>query len=312
MSSAAYLPLLQRDLTRYGMTTYLILGNIGLLLNMLIFFCAAYRRNPCSIYIFSASLCGLIGLNISTISVVYALDHPNPATTSVLFCELQFYFRHAFNQMMRTFFICALIDRYAISSNNIRIRSFSCFRTTIYIVICVPVFWFLLAIWPYTLNSLENGRCAGKKGLSAIILSSYITIVVGIIPLLCMVIFGLLMLKNLKNVRARVQPSTSVNSVVQRIHKRDRDMIKMLLIETLCYIMTTAPLSINLLYQSATQTISKSIDRQLIESLITYFNGTFLIYFNNSVSFWIYICVSRSFRSEVKNLCLKCCKFITH
>ncbi|CAF1228092.1 unnamed protein product [Adineta ricciae] len=311
-SAASYLPLLQRYLTRYGMTTYNVLGNIGLVFNMMLFLWPVFRRNPCSIYIFAASLTGLIGLNISTIPVIHALDHPNPSTVSVRFCELQFYFRHSFNQMMRTYFICACIDRYAISSGNKRIRSFSRFRIAVYIIISVPIFWFLLALWPNTLNTLENGRCGGKKGLSAIILSIYMTLVVGIIPLLGMIIFGLLMLKNLRNVRSRVQPNSTVGVSAPRIHKRDRDMTKMLLIEIVGYIITISPFAINLLYQSATQTITKSVDQQLIESFSTYFNGTFLIYMNNSFSFWIYICVSRTFRSEVKNLCLKCCKMISN
>ncbi|CAF0792551.1 unnamed protein product [Adineta ricciae] len=89
---------------------------------------------------FAASLTGLIGLNISTIPVIYALDHANSSTTSVQSCELQFYFRHSFNHMMRTYFICACIDRYAISSKSKRTRSFSRFQIASPIVIGIPVF----------------------------------------------------------------------------------------------------------------------------------------------------------------------------
>ncbi|CAF0837888.1 unnamed protein product [Adineta steineri] len=310
MPSTVYLSTVQQYLTRYGMTTYIILGNIGLLLNIAIFIWPAYRRNPCSIYILAASFCGLIGLNISAVPVVYALDNTNPVTASLFFCQFQFYSRHSFNQMMRTYFIFACIDRYAISSNNVRIRSFSQYRTTIYIIICIPIFWLLLSIFPVMLRSLENGKCQGKPGSPSIILSVYISIVVGVVPLISMIIFGILMLKNLKNIRARVQP-TGISSVIKYgLHKRDRDMMRMLLIETMCYITTTAPLSISLIYQAASQTVTKGNDQQRIESFITYFTGTFLIYFNNSLSFWIYIVVSRSFRLELKNLFLKCYELI--
>ncbi|CAF0912700.1 unnamed protein product [Adineta steineri] len=78
----------------------------------------------------------------------------------------------------------------------------------------------------------------------------------------------------------------------------------------MCYITTTAPLSISLIYQAASQTVKKGNDQQQIESFITYFTGTFLIYFNNSLSFWIYIVVSRSFRLELKNLFFKCYELI--
>lgn len=291
------------------MTTYVTLGNIGLLFNLAIFFPPAYRRNPCSIYIFAASVCGLIGLNISTVPVIYALDYPNPSTTSVRFCELQFYFRHAFNQMMRTFFICACIDRYAISSIRVRIRSFSHCRTAICLVITVPIFWLLLGIWPYTLNSLENDRCGARRGLSSLLMSTYISTVVGVVPLVCMITFGALMLRNLRSTRTRVQPMASTASIGYRMHKRDRDMIRMLVVEAFWYVLTTAPLSANLLYQAISQSIVKSTERQQAESFISYFTGTFLIYLNNGLSFWIYICVSKSFRMEMKRLCMKCYKF---
>ncbi len=312
MPFSSPLILAQQYLTRYGMTAYIILGNIGLLLNIAIFIAPAHRRNPFSLYILAASSCGLIGLNFSAVPVVYALDHPNPVTSTLAFCQLQFYFRHSFNQMMRTFFIFACIDRYAISSNSVRIRSFSRYSIAVRVIICVPIVLLLVSIFPTLLRSLENGKCEGKSGLPSIILSVYITIAVGIVPLFCMMIFGLLMLKNLKKIRTRVQTNVSLVPVIHRLHKRDREMMRMLLMEIMCYISTTAPLAASLLYQSMTQTVIKSIERQQIESFITYFTGTFLIYMNNSFPFWIYICASRSFRLEFKNLIIKWYRFVTN
>ena len=311
MSSTSYLPLVQRYMTYYGMTTYIILGNIGLLFNIAIFIWPAYRRNSCSLYILAASICGLIGLNFAAVPVVYALDHPNPGTMSLLFCQLQFYIRHSFNQMMRTFFILCCADRYASSSTNVRLRSFSRFRVAIWIIPNVAILWFLLAIFPVMLRTLQNGKCEGKSGLPSIILSVYIALVVGILPLISMLVFALLMLKNLKDIRTRIQPIASSDLTTYGLRKRDWDMMRMLLIEITCYISTTTPLAVNLVYQSATQSVTKNSEQQRIESFITYFTGTFLIYFNNSLSFWIYLAALRSFRLEVKNLLIKCYKLNT-
>ena len=310
MSSVSYLSSVQQYLTRYGMTTYIALGNMGLFFNMAIFSWPAYRRNPCSLYILVASLCGLIGLNISAVPVVYALDHPNTVTSSAVFCQLQFYLRHSFNQMMRTLFIFACADRYASSSNNVRIRAFNRYKIAVWITVCVPIFWLLLAIFPTMLQSLQNGKCEGNRGLPAIILSIYITITVGILPLLCISILALLMLNNLKYIRIRVQQITSSGPGVSSLRRRDRDMMRMLLIEIMCYISTAAPLTINLIYKASTQAVMKSNERQQIELFINYLTGTFFIYFNNSLSFWIYIVTSRSFRLELKNLFIKCYNLI--
>jgi hypothetical protein len=178
------------------------------------------------------------------------------------------------------------------------------------VTICVPILLFLVSIFPTLLRSLENGKCQGRNGLPSIILSVYIAIAVGVIPLFCMVIFGLLMLKNLKKILTHVQQNISLVPIIDRLHKRDREMMKMLLMETMCYISTTAPLAANLIYQSMTQTMIRSIERQQIESFITYFTGTFLIYMNNSLPFWIYIITSQSFRLEVKHLFIKCYELI--
>ena len=310
MSSVSYLSLVQQYFTRYGMTTYVVLGNMGLLFNVCIFSWPAYRRNPCALYIFAASVCGLIGLDISTVPIIYALDHPNIITTSAVFCQVQFYLRHSFNQMMRTFFIFACADRYASSSSDIRIRAFNRYPIAIRITLCVPVFWLLLAIFPTMLQSLHNGKCEGNIGLPTIILSVYITITVGVLPLLSMSILALLILNNLKQIRSHVQPVTSSGPNVPSLRRRDRDMMRMLLIEIMCYISTTAPLAINLIYKGATQLVMKSNEQQRTELFINYLTGTFLLYFNNSLSFWIYIASSRSFRLEFKNLFIKCYKLI--
>ncbi len=97
----------------------------GVSLNIAVFSQPAHRRNPSSLYILTMSLRAFIGLNISVIPVLYALYQSNSITFSVLYCQLQFYSHHAFNQMTRSFFILACINRYAISSNQARIRSFS-------------------------------------------------------------------------------------------------------------------------------------------------------------------------------------------
>lgn len=259
------------------------------------------------------SLCALIGLNISVIPVIVASVNPNVLNYHYLYCELQLYFRHAFNQMMRTFFILACADRYAISINNLRVRSFSRYQIAFRIIPSVILVWLVLAILLATLTHLqESGRCTSSTTLTSIITSTYLLFSLGIIPLGSMIIFSVLLYINLKKMRGRVQPMTNANMAAnQPLRKRDRDMIRMLFIEVLCYTITTTPTAALLIYGSITSGLIKSKERLLIESFITYFIVTFLLYINNSLSFWIYISISRSFRLEFKNLILKSYGFIT-
>jgi hypothetical protein len=294
---------IQQCLTRYGMTTYTTLGNIGLILNIVVFIQPGHRRNSSSLYILAMSFCALIGLNVSNISVIYALDHSDIRNSGLVFCQLQVYLRHVFNQMMRTFFVLACADRYAISSNHARIRTFSRYQVAIRLMPSVTLFWLLLGIFPAILYSLENGRCTIKSGPTSFTFSLYMLFVVGIIPLVCMIMFCILLLNNLKKIRGRVQPVMNVNPPVNQVlRKRDRDMMRMLLIEIMFYTSTAVPYTVTLIYWSAVQTAIISTEVQQIQSFLAYFTSTFLLSVSNCLSFWIYITASRSFRLELKNL----------
>ena len=312
MSSNFSLAIVQDCLTRYGMTTYITFGNTGLLFNTAIFSQPPHRRNPFSLYILTMSICAFIGLNISVIPVIYAVDHLNSLNSSAFYCYLQLYFRHAFNQMMRTFFILACANRYAMSSNQARIRSFSQYKTTIRIIPSVIVFWLSLSIFPTVLQSKTDGKCEAGNPLTKVIVSTYILLVLGIIPLISMMIFSILLYTNLKRMRGRIQPIVNENPPInQLLRKRDRDMLRMLLIEIVCYIITTIPAAGMYIYVAVTAGLIKNDQRLQIESFLYYLTTTFLLYANNCLSFWIYISASRSFRLEFKNLIIKWYAFIT-
>ncbi|CAF2795391.1 unnamed protein product [Rotaria sp. Silwood2] len=307
--SVSPLVIAQKYLTRYGMTTYVTLGNIGLVFNMLIFSQPAHRRNSCSLYILGMSFCSCIGLNSAIIPIIYALDHPNLLSYSLIFCKLQYYVRHVFSQSMRTFLVLACADRYATSSNRVCIRSFSRYQVAIRIIPLVILFWLSLGIFPAMLYTNNNGECDAQNGLSNILYSTYIMTFLGIFPLVSLITFGILIVLNLKEVRARAHFLKNRNAVTI-LRKRDRNMIRMLLIELIIYICTTIPTTVVLIYKAAVQNKVYSGERQDIESFIFFVGRTFLLYFNNSLPFWIYLSASRSFRLELKNLFFKWFTFI--
>ncbi|UJR34833.1 hypothetical protein I4U23_027614 [Adineta vaga] len=274
MSVVTSLAYIQQCLTRYGITTYLILGDIGLLLNIIIFSQLTHRRNPVACYILAMSFCGFIGLNISVIPYIYGLDHLDPLTTSLLFCQLHRYLRHVFNQMMRTFFVLSCADRYIVTSQHVYIRSFSRYQIAICVIPCVIIFWFILGFFPTLLGSLLNNTCNSNTGIFAVAIAIYMPIVVGIIPLACMVMFGILLYNNLKKIQTRVQPNSSSN---QTFRKRDRDILRMLLIEAICHIVTTTPLATMLIYSSVTRTATKTNEQRQIESFINYLTAVFTV-----------------------------------
>jgi hypothetical protein len=310
MSSLVYV---QQYLSSYVATIYGILGAIGLLLNIAIFSQSVYRRNSTSLYILAMSICSLISLLGYLIPTFYTINHPNPSSSSPILCQLLYYVRHGFNQMMRSFLVLGCADRYASCSNQVRIRSFSQHRVAVRVIPSVILFWLLLSIFPMRLRQLINGVCSPHGDLNTIIFTIYGIIVAGILPLVCMVTFSILLSINFKKLRVRIQPMRNTNAPVNSLlRKRDRDMLRMQLIEVICYATTTGPFAILFIYQAATATIKKSNERLQIESFLYYLTSSFLLYLTNSLSFWIYISASQSFRTEVKKLIMKCYGSITN
>jgi hypothetical protein len=122
-------------------------------------------------------------------------------------------------------------------------------------------------------------------------------------------------MRNLKQMRSRIQPTTremgEKNSSINTLRKRDRDLMKMVLIEVMFYVISTLPFSIYLVYQMITTNYIKSKERKQIESFINYLTQSFLMYLNTALPFYIYLATSPSFRRECKKILIKFYAFIT-
>jgi len=174
--------------------------------------------------------------------------------------------------------IAAIVDRWALSSENTKIRSICrpviARRVTVFIIIIaslspVPLFIFF---------DNSSGLC----GINPAYDSAYTTfalIVIGILPPLLMVIFAFLTRYNLAKIRSRVRPTGGPNQNV-RIHKRDHDLTKMLVGEILVFCLTTWPYPILTLYNYLTLPIKayKSPWRVAIESLVGFIIQPLLSY----------------------------------
>ncbi|CAF1272327.1 unnamed protein product [Rotaria sp. Silwood1] len=313
-TSISCLSFVQKILTRYGMSTYVAFGNLGNLLAIAVFCQSEQRKNACSLYLLSMAICNLLCLDVALIPIIYSLDHIDITTASLIGCQMQFYFRHAFFQMMRTYKTLACIDRYAICSTNVRSRSFSQRKVAIYIIIGCALFWSLAVIFFARARTIQNGSCNIFNEIYSMIYTIYYMIFTGILPPLLMIICSILVMKTLRNLRSRVQPKREdreKNRSINIIRKRDRDLMKMIFTEVMFYVVTTIPYSIYLIYKVITDSLIKSQQRKQIETFINYMVQSFILYFNTAVPFYIYIATSPTFRRELKRVLIKFYAFIT-
>jgi hypothetical protein len=144
----------------------------------------------------------------------------------------------------------------------------------------VALFWLLLAIFPTILHSIIDGVCDAMSGLPYVMYSVYILTVLGILPIVSMVTFGVLLTINLKKMRTRIHSIANLGNAINVLRKRDRDM----LVELIIYICTTMPNTIVLIYMVSAQTTTENYESEQINSFVSYFARVFLLYLNNSLS----------------------------
>ena len=303
--SVSSLVSVQRALTRYGMSSYVTLGNVGHLFTIAVFSQRDHRRNPCSLYLLAMTVCNLICLDVGIIPIIFSLDHADLSNQSLVACKLQFYIRHAFFQLMRTYKVLACLDRFTLCTLSARIRSFSSHRMASRLIVLSALFWLLLVIYFGWMRSIENGSCAIFDSTASLIYTIYYLIFAGLVPPLLISTFTMLAMHRLQQLRRRVQPlaeNADRTGSTNVIRKRDRDLMRMVFAEVIVYVVTTMPFSIFLLYKLFTDNLKKSRDRSQIESFVNYLLQSFIMYLNTALPFYIFCITSPSFRRQCRRV----------
>jgi hypothetical protein len=293
MSSLANI---QEYLTRYGMSVYLIFGNLGNLFNIIIFCQRSHRNNSCSLYLLVASIMNIFILNFGVIPTIYSLNHINPETYSIVYCKLRLYLIHSALMISRSMIVLACIDRFAVCSSSKRIQSFCQPKIAVYFIILTSFSWPIIASHILVLLTIKSGRC-NAYGKYSLIYSIYSFIVAGFLPPTLMIIFGFLTIRSLRRIHSRVRPNIIR---ISHIHRKDYYLLVMLMCEVIVYLISTIPYPIQTLYLTITKDMIKSSFRIQIETFVTFMAYSFLIYINSASTFYIYISTSRTYRHQCR------------
>ena len=118
--------LIQLIIGRYLYPVIFILGNIGSILNILIFTQRVYLQSSCSCYILASSVVNLLITNI--VVLFHVLENGfniDPTITSLFFCRFQQYLSNITTVLSRIYIVLACVDRWAMSSTSVQHRKFS-------------------------------------------------------------------------------------------------------------------------------------------------------------------------------------------
>lgn len=292
--STSLLPTIQTELNRYGLSIIFAFGIIGNCWFIILF--GRHQQKSCSMYLLWSSVINNIYLILAIPPTLYSLDYGDLNSRSLIYCKLRFYLTNTLGQTARYYIILACIDRYIITVNNVRFRFFTKPSTARYFMLFIFLFWHIATIHTPVLTTIMNGRCS-QFGLYYIIYYVYLTLFVGLIPLILLSIFGYLTYYNMRQLHLRIQPFENNRQLA--IQRRDRDLLIMVLFEVAVYIFTMLLYPFILLEIAVTtyMGIVKSTDRIRIENFIQTI-ASLLVFINIGSRFYIYFIISKPFRHD--------------
>ncbi|CAF0945694.1 unnamed protein product [Adineta ricciae] len=309
MSTMATLVLIQQMITRYALPIILTLGNIGNLFTIAIYSQKKQRGHSCAIYLIAISCFSLIGSNWAIVPTVYALDHFDLVSNSLVLCRIRGYMIHTCSMSFRYTLILFCADRYAFCSRRVFIRALSrpqIARRSVGILILV---WCILSIHLLIFESIENRRC-GVYGIYGQIFGYYVAICTGLIPIMSMTCFGLLLRRNLNQLHLQIQPLSGLN----RLNRRDISFVQLALTEIIVYMICTVMYPAVTIYSQATSSMnsSKSAEQKQIESFINFLAMSLLLYLNYNTTFYVHLIISKAFRRRFRDFIMTLIRKVTN
>lgn len=287
-----------------------IFGLIGNLLNICVFkiWCRSrkhgHEHNNHHNQTSNSPLYLLVSSYASFIQIVYPLltriifdgfQHPKTKDNVLITCKLRYYVLHTCDLISLTCICMATLDRYFISSREVRLRQLS---TTIYrtkqiiiIIIC------LIGLHNIPLSIYFEVSEFGDCIISSRIYSYYYLCIIqiflhGIIPICFLSIFGRLTYKQLKLIQ---QTNIQIN------FNTDKQLSRMLLLLCIAILISSVPYCIQNIYS----VIFHEYNVQLLSyTLLVYYLSSVLFFINSVLSFYIFFLSTPNFRKQVKNILL--------
>jgi hypothetical protein len=291
------------ELNRYLPLFIYITGIIGNILNVLVLSRRNLRSNPCAFTFLVSSIAGLIvivsGLT-TRLTAGWAVDL---SETNTWLCKIRIVVLFVSRTIVVWLLAYTALNRWLSSSINVAHRNLSTLKNAQRGILLVIIFSFLLngpLLYCYDANLIGTpARCYGFSVACRLYTDLSFTVGTIVIPSFFMLLFGLLMINNIRQLRKRVHiedvipvKSNNANNThvaqQQQNKKINRSLLTMVLVQVIFLILCTAPYTIYKLYSTVTPIASsKPALQNAIEGLL--FNlCTNLTYLATAMPFYIY------------------------
>jgi hypothetical protein len=249
---------ISQQLNRYFALIIFLFGIIGCVLNCLVLSQRQFRLNPCALYFFVSSIVNLISILFGLTTRIMAGWNYDPSRTIGWICKFRAFIVFTSRTIAIWLIMLATIDRWLLSSMDFSRRHRSTMKNTkrgILISFILSIIFYIHMFYCYEANILNAPlKCYGKSIQCRFITDLIYAFVTILIPSIVMIIFGLMIVSNVRHLRLRVQTMTIVSIIIPsktkelKLKKTDRQLLRMLLVQVLLLIIFCIPQVIQKFY----------------------------------------------------------------
>ena len=280
---------------RVILISFIIIGTIGNVLNILIFKRPTLLRSPCTLYLLFASIDNLLVIYTSLLTRLLANGFGiDVSITSPTLCRLRYYLSYILLALSPYFFILACYDRYCLSSTSAFDRAKSSHRFAKRSILVATILACLLyshmAVF-YELQYTSNGLiCNCQSGIYEYFYRYFYLLIYCFGPCCVMTYLCILTSINIRYQSQRIKPSLPI---VKENHYRrlDRQLIRMLISQVVTQLLCSLPyglVNILLLFLEKNSTLFFLQNVFILPLYVTYIT-----------SFYVFTLSSRLYRQEL-------------
>ncbi|CAF1052485.1 unnamed protein product [Adineta steineri] len=298
LTTQATIQIVTKQMTYYGPIILLIVGIIGCLCNFLTFTSPKLRQNSCAFYFLCSSIFEFLTITFG-LSTRLAADYlgSNLQNTNRIYCKIRAYLVSAIPLIATYFILLTAIDRCMSSSIHIRLRSFSQMKI-VYRSVIITILIGLLSCSHILITYDLRPKCATLYGAYAIFDGMFVVFWLGFIPHILMLIFGLMTLIHIRQMRRRRPQLKIITPIEPKRARNDTKTDTQLILMMLVQVGLSSLLTLTRMIYYAYYILGPSLTgyNKMIGSFLMSFT-TLLYYTNYAKSFYIYTLSSRLFRS---------------
>ena len=288
-------------------------GSFGSLLNVLIFLQKRLRIKSCSVYFLLNSLIDFSFLNTFILMTLISLFNSkifSSINSTNVWCKLGNYFYFILPCLTSTCLIFASIDRFCASSSSNRLHKINQLKISYLLAFLILFVWTIFALhtvieYDFRLNSADRIQCTPhiyNEQLFVIIDGYFFASFNGIVSPLILIVFGLLIVRNINHLHRRTHPQSSSAMLSAgnrqsniRYTQGNQHLIRMLLFQNCLTVFLNIPYVVLYLYGIYNSKPQYWLSL-LLYRIFTYIARWFW-FMNFSKSFYVNILCSQTFRN---------------